>query len=321
MTKAFNFDKLDAAENLYFARMLEAFLPELYNTKYPELKARQLLPVSYAAGPGAQLITYRAYTLVGIAQAIASYADDAVRADAFGQEFTSKVKDYAIAWGWNVRELQRAAQAEKSGLGPVIGVDVAKAMAARRGAEVNLDNIAFGGDAETGLIGLNNIPNVNTYVVPNGADGFQTWNDGAGHAKTSDEVLADLFAMDSTPLTLTNEVEFATVLLLPPKKYRIAKELRLGAPNDTSVMEYFLKESQTIKRVEPWWKLTGAGAGGVDRMISYRPALDTIRLEIPDEFRTMPPEPRNFEFVVNALMAIGGVICPYPMSVTYGDGL
>jgi len=189
-------------------------------------------------------------------------------------------------------------------------------MAARRGAEVLLDNIAFAGDAEFGLIGLNNVPSANTLALAIGAVGSALFAQ-----KTPDEMLADLFLMESTPLDNTNEVEYATKLLMPPSQFRLASRTRVSIASDTTVMKYFKEEAQWIEEVEPWWKLKGAGAGGLDRMVSYRPALDTIRLEIPEEFNTLPPEPRNFEFVINAIMAIGGVIAPYPLAVTYGDGL
>lgn len=311
----FRYDQLDAGENMFFSRQLEAFLSTLFNIKYPELKARQFLPVSYDAGPGAKLITYRAYTLVGLAQAISNYASDAPRADAFGQEFTSKVRDYGIAWGWNIREIQASAQAAQGG-GPVMPLETARGMAARRGAEVLLDNIAFAGDAEFGLLGLNNVPSANTYAVPVGGLGSATWAQ-----KTPDEMLADLFAMVSTPLDNTSEVEYATKLLLPPTQYRLASRTRVSLASDTTVLQYFKEEADPKVEVAKWWKLKQAGAGSLDRMISYRPQLDTIRLEIPEEFNTLPPEPRNFEFLINAIMAIGGVICPYPLSVTYGDGI
>jgi hypothetical protein len=314
--RTFRYDQLDAGENEFFARQLEAFLPELYNTKYPELMARQLLPISYAAGPGAKKITYRAYTLTGLAQAISNYGSDAPRADAFGQEFSSNVRDYGLAWGWNISEVQASARAERSGIGPVMPLDTARAMATRRGQEVTLDNVAFSGDSQYGMIGLNNIPGANSYSVPNGASGSALWAN-----KSPDEMLADLFAMESTPLSNTNEVESATVLLLPPAKYRAAQFTRVSIASDTTVLDFFLKTAKTIKKVAPWWKLTGAGAGSLDRMISYRPDLQTIRLEIPQEMLTLPPEARNFEFIINTVMSVGGVICPFPLSVTYGDGI
>jgi len=308
--------KIDAGENMFFARQLEAFKAKLFNTKYPELLARLLLPVSYDAGPGAKKITYRAYTLVGIAQAITNYAADLARADAFGQEFTSNVRDYGEAFGWNIREIQSSAQAERSGIGPTMPLQTGRMMACRRAHEVNLDNIAFAGDVAFGLIGLNNIPSANTYAVPAGAAGSTLWAN-----KTPDEMLADLFAMESTPLSNSSEVEYATRLLLPPAKYRMAAYTRVSIASDTSVLDYFLKQSRYIKDVRGWWKLTGAGSGGLDRMLSYRPDSDTISLEIPEEFTTLPPEPRNLEVVVNTTMAIGGVICEFPLSVTYGDGI
>lgn len=316
----------DAGENMFFQRELESFKSKLYNTKYPQLLIRSLLPVSYDnGGPGTKFITYRAYTLVGVFQAISNYADDAARSDAFGQEFTSKVKDYAGAWAWNIREVQAAAKAAASGLGPTMPLETARAMACRRGAEVNLDNIGLTGDSELGLIGLNNIPSANAYAPPNGAsNGSSAWG-----GKTADEMLADMFAMEDTPIQNTNQVEYATRLLMPVDKYNLASNTRVSVASDTTVLEFFLKNSQWIKEVIPWFRLAGIGAGatvtngvlggGLDRMISYRPDPDTITLEITEEFNTLPPEVRNFAFVVNAIMGIGGVIAPYPLSVTYAD--
>lgn len=318
----------DAGENMFFGRQLEAFKSKLYNTKYPQLLIRSLLPVSYDnGGPGSKLITYRSYTLTGQFQAISNYASDSSRSDAFGQEFTSKVKDYGGSWEWSIREVQASAQAAAAGLGPTMALETGKAMANRRAAEVNLENIGLQGDTELGLIGLNNIPSANAYAPPNGVNsGTSAWG-----GKTPDEMLADLFAMETTPINNTNQVEFATVLLMPTDKYNLAANTRVSIASDTTVLEQFLRTSQWIKTVIPWSRLAGIGAGatlntstgqlagGLDRMISYRPDADTITLEITEEYNTLPPEVRNYSFVVNALMGIGGVICEFPLSVTYAD--
>lgn len=317
----------DAGENMFFQRQLEFVKSKFYNTKYEALLIRRLLPISYDnGGPGTKFITYRAYTLVGVFQAISNYADDVQHSDAFGQEFTSKVKDYAGGWMWNIREVQAAAKAAASGIGPVMPLETTRAMACRRGAETNLENIGLVGDAELGLIGLNNIPSANAYAPPNGlSSGSSAWT-----GKTPDEMLADMYAMETTPVQNTNQIETATRLLMPVDKYNLAATTRVSIASDTTVLEQFMKTAQWIKEVNPWARLAGIGAGatsdgkggltgGLDRMISYRPDSDTITLEITEEFNTLPPEVRNFAFVVNALMGIGGVICPFPLSVTYAD--
>lgn len=317
LKRKFNYDQLDAGENISFQRLLEAFIPELFNTEFPALLARTMLPVDYSAGPGTKQITYRAYTMIGLAQAIANYSSDAPMADAFGQEFTSKTKDYGIGWQWSIAEIKAAARMLRAGIGPTMPLDEAKAQASREGAETTLDNVAFGGDAALGIIGLNTIPGANTVALPNGAAGSPLWVN-----KTADEMLADLFLADTTALTNSNEVESPTRLIMPPVKFRLASQTRVSIASDTTVMEFFQKQARCIKEVMPWWKLENAGSGGaIDRMISYRPDKSKIRLAIPEEYNTLPPEARNFAFIINAMMTIGGVICPRPVSVTYLDGL
>lgn len=302
--------RLDAAESLFFARELETILGETYDIKYPALKARGFLPVSYEAGPGTRKITYRAFTLVGKAKVIGAYGDDLPRADAFGNEFTSNVADYGIAIGYSIQEIRAAQKAGRP-------LEAYKMAAARRGWETLLDDIAFAGDAQENIIGMMNIPGANVYTVPNGGSGtpFTT--------KTPTQILTDLFQMERTPVNLTQGVEYADTLIMPENQhgYISVTPVSSSLNTNTTILQFFLMNSRFIKDVQPWWRLTGAGSGSTDRMMSYRRSQDAIRLEIPAELEFIPPQPRNLEFVIDSIASCGGVIAPYPMAVTYGDGI
>jgi hypothetical protein len=306
----FRSDRLDAAENLFFARELETILGETYDIKYPALKARGFLPVSYEAGPGTRKITYRAFTLVGKAKVIAAYGDDLPRADAYGNEYTSNVADYGIAIGYSIQEIRAAQKAGRP-------LEAYKMAAARRGWETLLDDIAFSGDSAENVIGMMNIPGANTYTVPNGGSGT------AFSTKTAIQILTDLFQMERTPVNNTSGVEYADTLILPENQFGYISVTPVSSTvnTNTTILQYFLQNSRFIKTVEPWWRLAGAGSGATDRMMSYRKSMDALRLEIPAELEFIPPQARNLEFVIDSIASCGGVICPYPMSVTYGDGI
>ena len=103
----------DADESIFFERELEALKSRTYDLKYPELKARSLIPVSFEAGPGAESISYEQYSQVGMAKLIANYADDLPRADVEAKKFNSPVKSLGASYGWNVQEVRAAAMAGK----------------------------------------------------------------------------------------------------------------------------------------------------------------------------------------------------------------
>ena len=56
------FANLDANESIFFARQLEHIMAETYDVDFEANRVREFVPVSHRAGPGAQSITWYAYT-------------------------------------------------------------------------------------------------------------------------------------------------------------------------------------------------------------------------------------------------------------------
>lgn len=48
------FNRMDAGESIFFARELEYIKAKTYDIKFPQLKARELLPVEFEANAGAE---------------------------------------------------------------------------------------------------------------------------------------------------------------------------------------------------------------------------------------------------------------------------
>lgn len=300
---------LDAAESAFFARQLEYIQTKTYDQKFPPLKARRYLPVNNQVDNAADVYTFRAFSQFGVAKILASYSDDLPRADIKGQEFSVKVKALGSAYGYNINEIRKAAR---------VGLDLdgKKATAARRAIEVVIDQMGFAGDGKTNTMGLANIPNAGSYVVPDGGSGTQWVN------KTPLQILADLNGIENKIVSDTNENEIPDTILMPLAQWQLIATVPMSAtiPNVT-ILEYFLRVSQYVKNVDVWQKLAGAGTAGADRMVAYRRDPEAVELIVPQEFEQFPPQQEGLEWEVSCHARCAGVVSYYPLSISYGDGI
>lgn len=300
---------MDASESVYFSRALEQVKAGAYDVRYPQFRARELIPVAADVDPDAKVLVYRQYDQVGMAKIIAGYSDDLPRVDVFGREFTATIKDLGDSYGYNVTEIR---QSRREGA----ALDQRKANAARRAIDQEIESIAVRGNTTFNLLGLTNQPNAQLYTVPNGAGGTATWA-----TKTSDEILTDLFGVADTIVTATKGMERPDTLLLPQEQYSRIARTRLDTTGAQTILQFFLQVSTNIRTVEVWDELNTAGAGGTDRMVAYARSPDVLQLIIPREFEQLDGQARNLEVVVPCLARCGGVIAYYPWAICYGDGI
>jgi hypothetical protein len=301
----------DSIDSAFIERQLEFVKAKTYDKKYPDFKARQLLPVSHETSNGAETVKYNVYDMRGIAKVIKSYADDLPRADVVVKEERQAVKPIGAAYGYSVQEL-RASQ-----LAGGVPLEQRKANAARRAIEARIDKIASLGDSVNGLIGLLNVTNAQTYTIPAGVSTHTDWA-----RKTGLEMLADLNLASAKIPTSTFDVEHPTTIVLPINQYALIGMTPVNTGIPKTVREHFLESSEWVSEIMSWYRLSNAGSGGTtDRMLVYTRDADHIWLDIPQEFEQFPAQQVNLEFKVACHARIAGVICPYPFSVLYADGI
>lgn len=305
------FIRLDADLTAFFQRQLEYVKSKTYDKKYPELKARMLIPVSFDGGPAASSIVYQQYDQVGMAKLIASYADDLPRSDVTAREFVTKIKSMANSFGFNIQEIREA-----KALG--VPLQQRKANSAKRAMLMLENKIAFFGDADAGLLGLFNHPNISRTAVPLNAGSTSTlWAN-----KTPDEILKDMNAAGDFVIESTNGVELADTLVLPLKQYNYVKSTARSSNSDKTILQYFNENNGYIKQVEWLNELKGAGTGGtLDAMIAYRKDPDVMELSIPQDFEQLPEEERGLEYITPCHQRIGGVLVYYPMAINFCEGI
>lgn len=303
------FVNLDADGNVFFTRQLESIKSKTYDTKFPELKARQLIPVSFDAGPGATAITYQSYTDIGVAAILANYSQGLPRVDVMGKEYTARVKAIAAAYGYSVQDVRAAMMAGTP-------LQQRKANSAKRAILTKEDQIAFLGDAANGLQGLFSHPNVTDVAIA--ADG--TGSSAAWSTKDATKILRDMNALVDKVIELTAGVETPDTMVLPNAQHSIIANMQM--PNTTmTVKQFFLANNPYIKNIEVCERCKGAGASGSDLFQVYRKDPDYVTLEIPLDFTQHPAQEKGLEYEVPCEERCAGVIIYRPLAMAKGDGI
>lgn len=295
--------KMDANETAHLSRALEYVKAQTYDIKFSPLKARQFIPVSNEAGPGADSITYRQWDAAGMAKIIANGADDLPMVDALAREFTVPVRSLGVAHHYTVQDIRRSAMAGSN-------LDARRAQEARNAVERKMDELAAIGDANFGLSGMTNNANVPLLTLTNA---------GAWSGLTADQVLANMHYASEQVFITTKEVHAPTTMLLPTAVYSYIARKYVDTTNRDTILATFLRTDPHVKEVMPWNRLDTAGAGGANRGIVYQKDPQVMTLEIPLEYEQLPPQARNLNFVVPGHARIGGVVMYYPLAAAYFD--
>jgi hypothetical protein len=296
--------RFDAAiDTGQIARALLYVKRTVYETKYPQLMARQIIPLAADQAPaGAEQISTLLWNGVGQAKIISNYAQDLPRVDATVGEDISPVKTLGEAYGYTVLDLARAAMSGQP-------LNAEKARRAVRGFEQSIDDIAALGDLDTGVPGLLNNANVPVDAAT-----------GAWSGLTAVQILGDIARLVSNMFTATSAAEQPTDLVLPMSLWALVSQTPYSTLNGQSILSVFQANNPFIQRVRFWYKLDTAGAGGIKRIMALRSDPEVLGLEIPLDMTQLPPEPRVLEFIINCWGRIGGVKVRYPLAIRFMDG-
>lgn len=142
--------------------------------------------------------------------------------------------------------------------------------------------------------------------------------------ETSNEsqLLATLSAGGAAMWDATKQIHTPTTLLLPPAKFRyLTEQVRLGtSANDTTLLQFFLKNNMSIKNIDWLAELEGAGPSGEDMAIYYTRNPSHMTIKITDSLRYREYVKRPFDMVRPAAFRYAGVFAyqPYSVLLMYG---
>ncbi len=310
-----NGQRLDAAESIFFQRELEAVDKRMYDQKYPNFKARRLLPTQGGVDEGFKQYTYGIYDYTDPGSGvITDYSKDLKRVDVFGNQATQNIKDLGRSYGYTIDEIQISARLGKP-------LDAMKAGAARRALEQEIDEYLSLGSTKFGLKGLLSLSNTTTFTPSNkAATGTAPWGTLAAPAATGDEVANDIIGLVSKVVEATLGVWDRFNIVLPIEQYNYANATRLGPDSDTTALKFALS-SPFIASIEPWYRCNNAVSGTTDRMCAYPYDPEVVAALVPKEIRALAPQLRNLEYVIPVVSSCGGVVCRYPVAIGYCDGI
>ena len=298
----------DEAFSFFLARELTQIRARVLEVSKAPMNAFRIFPVQTEVAPGAATAIQRIYDSTGMAKVISNYADDLPRADAVGKEVVSKVVTVGDSYGYNTMEIEHAQFAG-------VNLSMYKAQAARRAVDLKINRMAWFGDADHGVTGF--IDNPNLTAVTLAADG--TGSSTKFTDKTPDQIIRDITKLITAINVATNNVEDPNMVLLPTEAFDHIVMTPRSQYSDLTILE-FLRRSHPDVRFEKVGELDGAGTAGADLMIAGRFDPDVVRLEIPERFRQLPVEKRNLEYVVDCIARVIGVTVTIPMAFSKASG-
>ncbi len=306
--------RFDSAEDasIFFARELDYIKSKSYDKIYPEFTALNNFPITHEVPEGAETMTYYSYEKTGMAAIISNYATDLPRADVKGSPTTAYVKSIGDSYGYSIQEMRASRMAGKS-------LDTRKAEAARYAIDRKTNEIAFAGDKEHKLMGMlsddNNIPLFTLATV----DAKTSWKD-----KSAAEILADINGMFAYQSRITQDVERADTLALPPAVY-IDISTRQIPNTGYTVKRFLLENAPYLKNIITAPELSAENKAtnpyGIDVAMLYTNSADKFSLEIPMAFYQYPLQNRNLEVIVPCEERVAGIVLYYPLSALLAVGV
>jgi hypothetical protein len=309
------FERLDAIApftNPFFQQALQSVASRTYDRKYPGLYMRGFIPATNEVHPGAE--TYRVYSFErgGKAVIAKSYSTAIPPLTLNVKNYDQQIRSLRAAYEYNIQEVRAMALAAQNG--QPANLDAQRAAAARYFIEKGIDDIAQLGDSANGLNGFLNHSLVPTYAgTING-----TWS-GLTLPADSGKILADMTTPAASIVSTTKQVEYPDTLLMSVSMYSIVANNLMSTAGSTTILKHFLDSNPWIKDVQPYYGLTGIGAGGKDRMIFYRKDPEALHLVVPQEFEMFPPQEDHMAYVIDCHARTGGVVFYYPLSALYVD--
>lgn len=171
--------------------------------------------------------------------------------------------------------------------------------------------------------GLLNHPIIPQATVAIGGGGFTAWN-----TKTPDEIIFDFNTAFSTLNTSTNTVMLTTDVYLPTAQYHLIAGTKAGTrANDEVILKFIADQNATDAltgrkiNIHLLRYLTGAGAGGTDRMLIMDRKPEYFMIAEPLDWSLYDVQKVDFQFKYLGEFEIGPVHFPYPPFAIYFDGI
>ena len=293
----------DASYTSMFARELEHLMTRSFDVKYPELRAKLLIPVNNSVPTGADSVVYSQYDQFGEASVGGNYSDDINLVNTNGRQFTQPIVPIKDAYEISIQDLRASA---------MTGKDLPTRMIStcRRVIEQKIDDIVATGAADFGIAtGL-----LNDAAIPTVAEVTGAWA-----SATPEQIIGDVLKLWGSIGTLTNNVHLPNTLVLPTSLwYTLSARC---TSSDLSVIKWLEQNLDGLTLITQWYKLNTADAGGAERMMAYQRSPETAEIIMSQEFEQFEPQWENLAMKVPCHARTAGINIYYPKAFAYMDDI
>ncbi len=309
-------NRLDAGERVFFDKQLVAIDTRTYLQKYPEFKSRRLIPTIPNIPSWARGHLWQATTEVGKARLAASNATDVPVVDVNATRNESLIHKYWLSYKYDDDEIRAA-------IATGVPLDVARAMACRRGVEQLVDEVLAIGDTAVGILGLFGQSGGTTVVASTkAASGLKPWGTLAVPVATGKEIANDIMALAAAVAAAMKDVSAKLTILMPIENYLVAAGTAYGNASDVSALKFAMNTmSEVIDGVESWWRCSTAGDNGGTVMLAYPRDEQVLGGIVNQEYMVDAPV-RGIQCEQRVgWMKCGGVVARYPYCIGKMHGI
>ena len=304
--------RLDSNETAFLERQLTQLRTKTYDVVYGELLGRSMAPKATDIASSANRYSYEVFDKTGAAKIGGNGVDDPPRIDLEAREVFGDVYPLIASYGWDINAMREAIRTR-------VPLADKKARACRDAIELAIDDMIFLGRPEPDAGAASSILTTgianNAAVEAQGAVALTNWTLSTPVDTIQSEIYSLLTAIRNNSLQVFN----GTVLGLPLAKYDVIAQLPVGVDNQTTILQSILQNSPFLQSIVPWYKLNNQGANGTGRAIAFQRDSNVLEAVIPQEFEQLPPQARNYEFVVPCHARCGGIKVYQPNGMIYGD--
>jgi len=291
----------------FYLSQLSVNEAKIYQAKYRNIVYQEFVPVDTSDPEWVDEVTYISYDAVTVGKFVGANARDLPQSDINAKKSSIPVGYAGNSYSYSLDELRKSQALN-------IPLDTAKASMSLRGFQEHCQRLAFRGDADRGMTGLFNNPNVQLSAS------VLNWDTANGP-----QIIADANAALIEVWQNSAETHLPNVLALPSDRWATLSETRMEAGTDTTVLE-FLKKNNLYTAytgqpltIKPNFELKTAGAGGTARIMAYELNDENLVMKMPMAWRSLAPQPQGLQIEVPAEYKVGGVEFRYPGSAAYRD--
>jgi len=300
----------------FYVSQLAHIETTLYKTPYAAIDYADLIPPVQGIPEWADEWTYISYDGVTMGKFIGSSAKDLPRVTVSANKSRVNIGYAGVGYDYSLDEMRKTAQMR-------MPIDTTKAELAFRGSQEHMQRVAYFGDADRGMTGLFNNPNL---ALDNSTVDWST--------ATGQEIIDDMNSLLVEVWTNSKSIHLPDTLVMTPTRYATLSSRRMDTGTDTTILQFFMLNNLYTTRtkqqitIEPRYQLeaselaaNGVSNGGKDRMMAYEKNPRNLGMANPLPFRQTAPQIQGLNIAVDCEYKMSGVEFRFPFSGAYRDAL